>query len=206
MDIEESTGNDSSTLALFKKGHNQSSSFSDTDSDSNLDNLFAPDHPIRVNLPEDCLKELMKSPLALMEKEIIENYDIFLNCIFWQVKGLKGRSATRNSAINIRTEYYKYSNSTYIPPKSGVGITSEQMKNLDTVSDHDNDMVWTELEGYKPTRSNLLVEDLVAEKAGNGGNKKYKKKNYACAQTFFEDTTEECHWTVFFKTAIGTNI
>lgn len=44
------------------------------------------------------LEELVKSPLVQNQAEIVENYDIFLNCIYWQVKGLRGRSATRRAA------------------------------------------------------------------------------------------------------------
>jgi hypothetical protein len=157
-------------LTLFKKGYNQSSSYSDSDSDP--DNFFPPDHPIRLNLHEDCLIELIKSPLARMEKEIIENYDIFLNCIFWQVKGLKGRSATRKAAKNIRAEYYNY-NDTVIPPKTGVGITYKHMKNLDTVSDHDNDMVWNEKEGFKPCKSSHMYSD---SSSGSSNVRKTRKK------------------------------
>jgi hypothetical protein len=89
------------------------------------------------------LMELVKSPLVENQEEIVENYDIFLNCIYWQVKGLRGRSATRKAAtgslhkkivsnlLGIRDDFYKYLGKPP-PPPEGLFIDASDMLCLDS--------------------------------------------------------------------------
>eukprot|EP01126_Amoeba_proteus_P012691 TRINITY_DN15240_c0_g1_i18.p1 TRINITY_DN15240_c0_g1~~TRINITY_DN15240_c0_g1_i18.p1 ORF type:complete len:298 (-),score=39.54 TRINITY_DN15240_c0_g1_i18:907-1701(-) len=147
---------DRSFLAdLSHRGHNRSESFSD--SEASLDSVLPVGNPIRTNLGlkhEHYLLELIKSPLVERQAEIVENYDIFLNCIYWQVKGQRGRSSIREAAYGIREDYYKWIGRPP-PPPSGTGIESSDMQHLDSegemnlAAEHD-----AKFKRYKDTQNN----------------------------------------------------
>eukprot|EP01127_Copromyxa_protea_P024348 TRINITY_DN952_c0_g1_i1.p1 TRINITY_DN952_c0_g1~~TRINITY_DN952_c0_g1_i1.p1 ORF type:complete len:506 (-),score=103.61 TRINITY_DN952_c0_g1_i1:93-1610(-) len=127
---------------LSRRGQNRSESLSD--SEYSLDEVLPEGNPIRTNLGlrhDKYLQELIKSPLVENQEEIVENYDIFLNCIYWQVKGLRGRSSTRRASVGIKDEFYKYLEKPP-PATGGLSIDADDMLCLDSdgeesLADHD---------------------------------------------------------------------
>lgn len=122
---------------LYTGGRDDTSTASSDD--SNEEYGYEKHHPLCVVLPRVHLDALFKSTLAKKEKEIVDNFDIFINCIVWHTKKGKYAPSTKVTAQAMQEQYYLYKGLTLNPTPS-VNITRADMKTTEEPEEDPSDV------------------------------------------------------------------
>jgi hypothetical protein len=110
---------------LYTSGRDDTSTASSDDSSEDF--RYEKNHPLCIVLPRVHLDALFKSALAKKEKEIVDNFDIFINCIVWHTKKGKYAPSTKITAKAMQEQYYLYKGLPFLPMPA-VTITRADMK------------------------------------------------------------------------------
>jgi len=160
---------------LYKDGKDVSSTDS---SSSGSIHSFPVDHPFRLYLSKVHLETLQDSPLGRCEALIADNYEVFVNCIYWHTKKGK-RISHMTTGPEMRAAYYEYIKEKLPPPNPNV-VTMDQMKWHEHQGDSDNEEVFLKAhchkkwDGINSAGQEVEESESVAETTSDSDDTKYK--------------------------------